>query len=230
MSKASPELKAKKQALELEKLEQEVKQAKEDAVLAANEAYASKLRREQYERTELDRVAREHLAGRYDFTTVVDDASVGGATNWLAYFSKRNPGKPITLEVNSPGGSVTAGLKLMDSIFETREAGHEVTVKVYGFAASMAGVIAQAATHRLIGKSSLLHLHEASSFMMGGFKYFEVKDAADRLAFMTRQCMQAYTQRSSKWTVEDLIDRVGRHEWWLDADEAIENEFMDGRF
>ena len=65
---------------------------------------------------------------------------VGFKIQYLDYLDDK---KPITLQINSPGGEVTAGLAIIDTI---RHAKCPVRTVVCGLAASMAAVIAACGT------------------------------------------------------------------------------------
>lgn len=170
----------------------------------------------------------------YGFNADINDATVDNFVDWLEDRHLRFPSADLTVYLNSPGGSVFAGFVAMDAIREARTAGHKVTAKVTGMAASMAGVVAQAATERLIGVNSELMLHSVSNFQFGNFKTFDVQDQAKFMERLTRKLMEAYADRSEKWSdkVDELFARVNgeRRDWWLTATEAVEEGFMDGTF
>jgi ATP-dependent Clp protease, protease subunit len=67
----------------------------------------------------------------------VDDDSARIATEQLLYLEAENPGKEITLYLNSPGGSITAGMAVYDTM---RLISSPIKVVVLGLAASMGSV------------------------------------------------------------------------------------------
>jgi ATP-dependent protease ClpP protease subunit len=166
----------------------------------------------------------------YGFNAEINDGTVDNFVDWLEDRRLRFPGQELTVYLNSPGGSVFSGFVAQDAIREAVEGGNPVTVKVTGMAASMAGVIAQTATKRLIGKNSELMLHTTASFAIG--KSFEISDVDEFVRRLTRKCMASYAERSDKWDTDALFEKVhgGRKDWWLSADEAVEEGFMDGTF
>jgi len=222
-------LKAKKRELELVKLTLEVREAKATAAKAEHEEFDLRLERESSERREKRRVARESLDAAYDFGAVITDATVDIFNGWLRERVLVAPRQPVTVTLYSPGGSVFAGFAMMDAMREAQEAGTEITMKITGYGASMAGIILQAATTRLIGKDSYLMLHEVSTGMFGGFKLSELADEKDFLDRLSRQSMEWFAKRSNgKWTTDDLIKKIRKLDWWLSADEALEAGFVDG--
>ena len=73
----------------------------------------------------------------------------------------------ITIVFDSPGGSVIDGLHLYDFIQELKFQGHTIITKTLGMAASMAGILLQAGTKRVMGSEAYVLIHEVS-FMAGG--------------------------------------------------------------
>jgi ATP-dependent protease ClpP protease subunit len=215
--------------LELKKLE--IKKANAEALSAELAAERSEYTIGEYRRTEAARKANEERHRVFEFDTEVSDLEVANLSDWLRDRVRRFPEKELTLYINSPGGSIYSGFVAMDAIREAEAAGNPVTVKITGMAASMAGVIAQAASKRLIGKHSELMLHTVSNFQFGSFKTFDVQDQAKFMERLTKKCLEAYAARS-EWTVENLFEKVnnGRVDWWLTADEAVAEGFMDGTF
>src|SRR4051812_48531418 len=65
----------------------------------------------------------------------VDDASAQHVIERLLYLELRDPGKEIQLIINSPGGYVTSGFSVYDTI---KSIGSPVSTICSGFAASMA--------------------------------------------------------------------------------------------
>jgi len=131
---------------------------------------------------------------------------------------------PITLHISSGGGDAYASLALFDTLRTLSAQGHHVTTIIRGFAASGAGVIAQAGDLRLIGAESFLHIHEAGSGIMG--KAAEVKDEALALEQMSRKMADIYASRSSL-SADDIYARFERREWWITAAHALELGFAD---
>jgi hypothetical protein len=78
-------------------------------------------------RRERDLVAEPSEARVYTFYSAVEAESVQQCMAELGQWSRRDPGAPITVIFNSPGGSVLDGLALFDYLRRLRAAGHEVT-------------------------------------------------------------------------------------------------------
>jgi ATP-dependent Clp endopeptidase proteolytic subunit ClpP len=167
-------------------------------------------------------LAGENLT--YTFYDGVDAESVKRCLAALGTWSRRFPGKAMTIVLNSTGGGVNAGLALYDYILKLRADGHHITVVALGVAASMGGVLLQAGDKRVIGKFAQVLIHEVSSATSGNINAME-----DRLAYSKRlweQCSEILAERS-KLTVTQLRKRALRKDWWLNADEAVALGFAD---
>lgn len=68
----------------------------------------------------------------------VTDASARDITEKLLYLEWTNPGEPITFYINSPGGSITAGMAIYDTM---KLISSPITVVVTGMAASMGSIL-----------------------------------------------------------------------------------------
>jgi len=71
----------------------------------------------------------------------VTDKSCKDVTSKLLYLETKDPGKPITFYINTPGGSITAGMAVYDTI---KLISSPVTVVVTGMAASMGSILLSA--------------------------------------------------------------------------------------
>jgi ATP-dependent Clp protease, protease subunit len=75
---------------------------------------------------------------------------------------------PITVYINSGGGSVGSGIAIMEMIYKTRaEYGVTINTVVTGFAYSMGAIVFQAGDRRLLGSYSTLMLHSPQWFLQG---------------------------------------------------------------
>ncbi len=160
----------------------------------------------------------------YPLVDYIDDRSCKYARDALARYHRLDPGCDITLLLSSPGGSVFAGYFLFDSIRETSRLGHRIITHAQGWAASMGGVILQAGDYRVMGRETMLMIHEPSSIAWG--KAFEVKDEADLLERMHRRMAEIYAERSTL-SADEIQSKTSRRDWWLSAPEALELGFAD---
>ncbi|MEO1342441.1 MAG: ATP-dependent Clp protease proteolytic subunit, partial [Cyanobacteria bacterium J06635_13] len=84
----------------------------------------------------------------------------------MLYLDSEDPGKPIYLYINSPGGSVTAGLAIYDTM---RHIKSEVVTICVGLAASMGAFLLCGGTKgkRLALPHSRIMIHQPSGGMQG---------------------------------------------------------------
>ena len=85
---------------------------------------------------EIERMLLKHR--RLFFNDEVNQESVNEAIRKLWYMELSEPGKPITVVINSPGGSVDAGFALWDQL---KMVSSPISTLVTGFAASMGSVL-----------------------------------------------------------------------------------------
>lgn len=134
------------------------------------------------------------------------------------------PNRPYTLVIKSPGGDVFDGLFLFDELRSIAASGHRLTTVIRGYAASMAGFLAQAGDHRVMGPNAYLMLHPASSGAIG--KVADLRTEADLTEQITRQMCDVYAERSTM-SADEIYDRISRGDWWLRAEEALRLGFVD---
>ncbi len=96
--------------------------------------------------------------------TPIDDALANLVVAQLLFLEAEDPEKEVSVYINSPGGSVTAGLAIYDTVQFIRP---DVTTFCLGQAASMAAVILSAGTpgKRFALPNSRVVIHQPS----GGF-------------------------------------------------------------
>lgn len=89
----------------------------------------------------------------------INDDMASSVVAELLFLEAAAPDKPISLYINSPGGSVTAGLAIYDTMRHVRCKAHTLCV---GQACSMAAVLLAAGDERSILPSSRVMIHQPS--------------------------------------------------------------------
>jgi ATP-dependent Clp protease, protease subunit len=201
----------KRAALELQKLELEV----------------AELRIEIADRERLSRQAAvsSHAARVYPFVGEVTSSSAKYAIERITEWYRDDPEAPIEIVFNSPGGSVFAGLALYDYLRMISDAGTPVTTMSVGWAASMAGVLLQAGSTRLMSKNAWLMVHEASTATWG--KASELRDEVELMDKLESQILDILAERSTL-SAKQIKNRSARRDWWLSASDALKFGFIDG--
>lgn len=222
---------AREQELRLQKLERDERLASRqetDADFKTREAQAraelAELQRDQLKRAEqiAKADASEHMI--YTFYDAVDQDSIKPAMETISKWARRFPKENITIVLNSPGGSVLDGLALYDFLRHLSAKGHFITVKVYGMAASMGGILLQAGDKRIVGPEAEVLIHEVSSGTMG-----KVSIQQDRLDFSKKlwDKLAKILAKRSTMTATQIKRKSHKFDWWLTAKEAVRLGFAD---
>lgn len=194
------------------------------AELAEHDAAVARITRDNEERNERECKARDSRNHVYQFDGAVSGTTVKPCIATLSVWSRMNPGCPITIIFNSPGGSVIDGFALWDFLASLKRQGHHLTTVCRGMAASMAGVLLQAGDKRVIGSESVLLVHEIS-FGAGG-KIGEVEDEVAFAKMLTQRVLKIFAAKTNL-TAKQIDSRWKRKDWWMDSDEALKLGFAD---
>ncbi len=145
----------------------------------------------------------------------VDDPIANRITAQLLLLSARDPRADISLYINSPGGSVTAGLAIYDTM---RVVPNDVSTLAVGFAASMGQFLLGAGTpgKRFALPNARIMMHQPSAGIQGTAADVEVQ--ANNLKTMKRRVNELQSQHTGQ-TVEQITADSERDRWFS-ADEA----------
>jgi len=160
----------------------------------------------------------------YTFNGVVSDASVKQCIAQLAIWARTVPECPIEIVFNSPGGEIISGMTLFDYIQVLRRKGHEITTITLGMAASMAGILLQAGSKRIMGREAWLLIHEASFGSSG--KIGEIEDTVKWVNAIQKRILHIFASRS-KMTERQIAAKWKRTDWWINSDDALRLGFVD---
>jgi ATP-dependent Clp endopeptidase proteolytic subunit ClpP len=129
-------------------------------------------------------------------------------------------GTPITLKINSPGGSIMDGLEIYNAI---RERADDVTAVISGYAMSIASVIPLAAGRVVSPKSSVWMIHDPLLLTVGNVE--EHKKSIEALEANADVMVDIYAERTGKSKEE--IRSAMKAETYLTGTEAIEYGLAD---
>ena len=150
----------------------------------------------------------------------VNDASCNSLIKELLYMESEDHTKPITIFINSPGGDVTSGLAVYDTI---RLMQSPVTAVVTGIAASMGSIILLACDRdkRWMLPQSKIMIHDCSwgHRDMGGKKPYEVEEELKQLQSVNERLVSIIAERTGK--TKRQIEKVTRFDSYFDAKKAI---------
>lgn len=130
---------------------------------------------------------------------------------------------PITLHINSPGGSVVDGMGIYDTIQRIQAPVHAV---VCGMAASMGAVILSGCEkgHRLVQQHAEVLLHQP----LGGARgpATDIQISAQRI-LKTKQTLLQILADNCGHPYQKLVEDCDR-DFWLDAEDAVTYGIADG--
>jgi ATP-dependent Clp endopeptidase proteolytic subunit ClpP len=172
-----------------------------------------------------DSDARDEEHRVYQFRGTVDRDSVSRCITALSRWHRIDPECAIEIVFNSPGGSVIDGMALFDYLIQLGKT-HTVTTVCRGMAASMAGILLQAGTHRVIGAESYLMIHELSAITGG--KVGEIEDSVKFYKTICDRVVDIFVKRSGgKCSKALFVKSWSRQDWWLTSAEALRLGFVD---
>ena len=209
---------------EAAKLTAEAKVATAEAERASYQAeiiHLDLLSRQRRDKSEMAKDANHHV---YFFGAPVGKKSVRACVKQLTEWMRTDPGCPIEIVFNSPGGSVIEGMHLWDVLSYLKQAGHYLTTVGLGEAASMGGILLQAGDLRVLGRESYLLIHEISSTSWG--KIAQMEDDLELLKKMEKRIIKILTERSNL-TERRLRTMMRRKDCWLDSDECLAYGLVD---
>lgn len=125
---------------------------------------------------------------------------------------------PLTVHINSPGGSVTDALAIYSIL---RKHPGRVTAIVDGLCASAATLVALAADEIVMAEHSLLMVHNPWTVASGDAS--QMRRTADTLDVASREMAALYTERTGQ-SAEKITAIMGA-ETWFNSYEAVEAGF-----
>jgi ATP-dependent Clp protease protease subunit len=146
----------------------------------------------------------------------------------LLYLEAENPEKDISLFINSPGGSVTAGLAIYDTMQFIRP---DISTYVMGQAASMGSFLAQAgaAGKRFVLPESRTMIHRVSSGTRGtsgsihvqDLQFEDAKRSFEEAQRINRRLTELYVRHNTAGKTYDELFATMKFDTFLSSDEAV---------
>jgi ATP-dependent Clp protease, protease subunit len=153
---------------------------------------------------------------------VVNDDMANLIVAQMLYLQFEDPKRDISLYINSPGGSVTAGLAIYDTM---RLIPNDVSTLVMGFAASMGQFLLTVGTRgkRFALPNARIMMHQPSGGIGGTTADIEIQ--AENLQF-TKKAIERITAEHTGQS-EETIARDGDRDRWFTAEQAREYGMVD---
>ena len=152
----------------------------------------------------------------------VNDATASLVVAQLLYLEGQDPDKDISLYINSPGGSITAGMAIYDTMNYIK---CDVSTICIGMAASMGAFLlaAGAKGKRYALPNSEIMIHQPLGGMQG--QASDIKIHADRIIKMKEKLNTILAERTGQ-TLEKVTADTDRDNF-LSAQEACEYGLID---
>lgn len=164
----------------------------------------------------------------------VEDSMANLIVAQMLYLESDNAEKDINLYINSPGGQVTAGLAIYDTMQYIK---NDVRTIVMGQACSMGSFLAQAGTpgKRIVLPESRTMIHRVSSGTPGTsgsvhvqeLQFEDAKRHYEESQKINKRLTELYVKHNTQGkTYEELFETM-KFDTFLTAKEAVENGFAD---
>ena len=165
---------------------------------------------------------------------VVEDNMANLIVAQLLFLESQSTEKEINLYINSPGGSVTSGLAIYDTMQYIK---CDVRTIVMGQAASMGSFLAQAGApgKRIVLPESRTMIHRVSSGTRGTsgsvhVQELEMEDAIrsfEESKRINKRLTELYVRHNSAGKQYDELFETMKFDTFLSAQEAVDNGFAD---
>ena len=152
----------------------------------------------------------------------VDDLVANLIMAQLLWLESENPDKDIHLYINSPGGSVTAGLSVYDTMQFVR---CDIATMCVGQAASMGAFLLAAGAEgkRVALPNSRMMLHQPSGGSQGVASDIEIQ--AREIVLIRARLNEILAEHTSQ-AIEKIAEDTDR-DYWMNPEEALEYGLVD---
>lgn len=152
----------------------------------------------------------------------VNDVTAGLVVSQLLFLESEDPDKDINLYINSPGGSVTAGMAIYDTMQYVK---CDVSTMCMGMAASMGAFLLSGGTKgkRLALPNAEIMIHQPSGGAQG--QATEIEIAAEHI-LRTKKKLNTILSENTGQPYETIVKDTERDNW-LTAQEAMEYGLID---
>ena len=152
----------------------------------------------------------------------------------MLFLESEDSGKDITMFINSPGGSVTSGLAIYDTMQFIKP---DVSTYVMGQAASMGSFLAQAGApgKRFVLPESRTMIHRVSSGTPGtrgsvhvqDLQFEDAKRSFEESVRINKRLTELYVRHNTAGKTYDELFQTMKFDTFLSADEAVANGLAD---
>ena len=152
----------------------------------------------------------------------IEDQMANLVVAQLLFLESENPDKDIHLYINSPGGSVTAGLSIYDTMQFIKP---EVSTMCVGQAASMGAFLLSggAKGKRLILPNARTMIHQPSGGAQGQASDIEIQ--AKEILFLRERLNRMLSEHTGQPI--DVIERDTERDRFMSAEQSVEYGLVD---
>lgn len=152
----------------------------------------------------------------------INDVTASLVVAQLLHLEGQDPDKDIQLYINSPGGSITAGMAIYDTIQYIK---CDVSTICFGMAASMGAFLLAAGTKgkRFSLPNSEIMIHQPIGGMQG--QATDIKIHADRILRLKKKINQILSEITGKPL--EVIERDTERDHFMTAQDALEYGLID---
>lgn len=157
-----------------------------------------------------------------------DDQMANSIISQLLFLDNQNPGQPIRMYINSPGGSVYSGLGIYSTMQAIKSPVHTI---VLGLAASMGSFIANAgeAGHRYVLTESTTMVHRVSSGTRGtsgtvheqDLQFEDAKRSHEETHRLNKRLTEIYAKHNSKGKTYEEFHDIMKYDTYLSPEDAV---------
>ncbi|KYD08094.1 ATP-dependent Clp endopeptidase proteolytic subunit ClpP [Heyndrickxia sporothermodurans] len=154
--------------------------------------------------------------------SAIDDNVANSIVAQLLFLDAENPGKDISLYINSPGGSITAGMAIYDTMQFIKS---DVSTICTGMAASMGAFLLAAGEKgkRYALPNSEVMIHQPLGGAQG--QATEIEIAAKRILFLREKLNKILAERTGQPL--EVIERDTDRDNFMTAEKAKEYGLID---
>lgn len=154
--------------------------------------------------------------------TEVNDYTANVIQAQLLYLDSADPGKDVSIYINSPGGSVYAGLGIYDTM---QYISSDVNTICTGMAASMAAVLLVSGTKgkRFALPHSRVMIHQPMGGAQGQASDIEI--TAREILKLKKELYQIIADHSGQPL--EKVERDSDRDYWMTAQEALDYGMID---
>ena len=152
----------------------------------------------------------------------VEDHMANLVVAQMLFLESENPDKDINFYINSPGGSVTAGMSIYDTMQFIKP---DISTLCVGQAASMGAFLLAAGTKgkRFALPNSRMMLHQPSGGSRGVAADIEIQ--AQEILLMREQLNNLIAEHTGK--SPDVVAKDTDRDFWMSPDSALEYGLID---